>query len=91
MIKRIHVRIAGTVQMVSFRYYTKYEADLLGLNGWVKNNPDGSVEAVFEGEEDKIKKITEFCKKGPSSATIESTDIKEETPENINGFGIRFW
>ena len=90
MIKRIHVRIAGTVQMVSFRYYTKYEADLLGLNGWVKNNPDGKVEAVFEGEEDKIKKITEFCKKGPSSATIEDVKITEETPENIKGFGIRF-
>ena len=90
MIKRIHVRITGTVQMVSFRYYTKSEADLLGLNGWIKNNPDGSVEAVFEGEEDNIKKIIEFCKKGPSSATIKSADIKEETPENLNGFGIRF-
>ena len=90
MIKRIHVRIAGNVQMVSFRYYTKYEADLLGLNGWVKNNTDESVEAVFEGEEDKIKKITEFCKKGPSSATVKSADIKEETPEGINGFVIRF-
>jgi len=90
MIKRIHVRIAGTVQMVSFRYYTKYEADLLGLNGWVKNNPDGSVEAVFEGEEDKIKKITEFCKKGPNSATVKSTDIKEETPKGIKGFRIGF-
>jgi len=45
---------------------------------------------VFEGEEDKIKKITEFCKKGPSSATIEDVKITEETPENIKGFGIRF-
>ena len=90
MIKRIHVIISGEVQMVSFRYYTKYEADLLGLNGWIKNNPDGKVEAVFEGEEDKIKRITEFCKKGPSSSTVKSTDIKEETPENIKGFGIKF-
>ena len=90
MIKRIHVIISGEVQMVSFRYYTKYEADLLGLNGWVKNNPDGKVEAVFEGEEDKIKRITEFCKKGPSSATIEDIKITEETPENLKGFGIRF-
>ena len=90
MIKRIHVIISGEVQMVSFRYYTKYEADLLGLNGWVKNNPDGKVEAVFEGEEDKIKRITEFCKKGPSSATIIDVKITEEGPENIKGFGIRF-
>ena len=76
--------------MVSFRYYTKYEADLLGLNGWVKNNPDGKVEAVFEGEEDKIKRITEFCKKGPSSATITDVKITEEGLEYIKGFGIRF-
>ena len=77
--------------MVAFRYSTRRRALGLGLTGWVKNNSDGTVEAVFEGSEDKIKEILEFCQKGPMFAKV--TDIKEnweECKDEFNKFEIRY-
>jgi len=85
---RVHVLIKGDVQMVNFRYYTKEKADEFGLKGWVKNNEDGSVEAVFEGDEKKIEEIIKFCKKGPNSARVDDVKITEEETENLQEFKI---
>jgi acylphosphatase len=71
---RARVLITGLVQGVSFRFYTKRKADSLGLAGWVRND-DGGVEAVFEGPEDKVKEMLDWCRKGPSFARVDNVDI----------------
>jgi acylphosphatase len=87
--KRLHLIIDGLVQGVSFRWHALREASSLGLTGFVKNNPDGSVEAVFEGEEEKLKKILEFCRKGPSGARVEKIEVEWDKYEGkFRDFGI---
>ena len=62
---RAHVIVGGRVQGVFFRQRTKGKAEYMGITGWVRNLPDGRVEAVFEGDEEAVKKLAEFCKRGP--------------------------
>jgi acylphosphatase len=71
---RIHVFISGKVQGVFFRSSTKDMAEELGLYGWVRNLTDGRVEAVFEGEEEKIDKMLEWCRKGPEYSKVKSVE-----------------
>lgn len=73
---RAHVVIAGEVQGVSFRYYIKEKARMLEITGWVKNLSDGRVEAVFEGLEDKVKELIEWCKKGPSLTKVNHVKVE---------------
>lgn len=74
----VQVFVRGVVQDVSFRYHTKVTATKLGVFGWVRNLPDGRVEAVFEGEQDAVEKMVEFCKTGPWSAIVQDVVVKEE-------------
>jgi len=83
---RLHIFISGRVQGVFFRSNTKRLAKELGLAGWVRNLPDGRVEAVFEGQRDKVSKIVEWCWKGPPAAKVSKVDFKEEKVENLSGF-----
>lgn len=76
---RAHVFISGRVQSVFFRSETCKMARDLGITGWVRNLEDGRVGAVFEGKEDKVKKIVEWCKRGPLLAKVENTEISFET------------
>ena len=76
--KRVHVLIFGRVQGVFFRTETKDYATFLDLTGWVRNLQDGSVEAVFEGGGNNVKRMIEWCKKGPSLAYVEKVKIIEE-------------
>lgn len=76
--KRVHVFISGRVQGVFFRYTSKELADQLGVTGWIKNLPDGRVEAVVEGEEDKVEEMIEFLSKGPPLARVDDIKIIEE-------------
>lgn len=88
---RAHVLIAGRVQGVSFRYHTLQEASRLQLAGWVRNCPDGRVEAVFEGERSKVTQMIEWCRQGPPAANVMQVDILWETPEGaFQGFNLRF-
>lgn len=80
MKKRAHVFVSGKVQGVFFRQTTKHQAENHGVKGWVKNLPDGRVEAVFEGEDEAVKSIIEYCKRGPSRAKVENIELKWETP-----------
>jgi len=77
---RAHVWISGRVQGVFFRAHTKEVAEKLGLTGWVRNLPDGRVEAVFEGEEDAVKEAIEWCKRGPPLAKVERVEVRYEEP-----------
>jgi len=87
---RKKVLIQGVVQGVFFRASTQSRAKELGLVGWVKNKPNGSVEAIFEGTADRVEDMIKWCRQGPSEANV--TDVKI-TPEAVtskcNGFEIR--
>lgn len=89
MTKRVRVNIYGRVQGVFFRFNTKKVADRLNVNGWVRNNSDGSVEAVFEGEKEAVDKVVEWCKKGTIASKVEDVKIKEEEFKNeFNDFYV---
>jgi len=89
--KRVHVLIKGKVQGVFFRARTKEQADSLGLRGWVRNLPDGSVEAVFEGRDEDIEKIIDWSKEGPSGAIVISVEVHSEVPTGeFKSFEIRY-
>ncbi len=86
-----HVLISGKVQGVFFRSNTEDKAIGLGLKGWVKNLPDGRVEAVFEGNEEKVKEMVEWCKKGPRFSNVRKIDVEFERASNeFKDFEIRY-
>jgi acylphosphatase len=88
---RAHVLVGGRVQGVFFRSETKHEADSNGVKGWVRNLPNGRVEAVFEGEEEAVKALVEFCKRGSPGARVTNVDIKwEEFTGEFAGFRIEY-
>jgi acylphosphatase len=82
--KNVHVLISGRVQGVWYRASTKQKAEELGITGWVRNTKDGNVEATFEGEEEKIDEMINWCYKGPSLAKVSNIDIKNN--QEIIGF-----
>jgi len=73
---RAHVIISGEVQGIGFRYFIKEKARMLEVTGWVRNLADEKVEAVFEGLEDKVKELIEWCKKGPSLAKVNHVKVE---------------
>ena len=75
---RAHVFISGVVQNVFFRANTVQEANKLGILGWVKNLEDSRVEAVLEGDSEKVKEMVEWLKRGPSAANVEHIDVQFE-------------
>jgi acylphosphatase len=77
------------VQGVFFRDTVRRLAQQHGVGGWVTNRWDGSVEAVFEGEEDAVERLVDFCRKGPRGAQVESVEVGEEEPEGLSGFNVR--
>jgi len=88
---RAHVIIHGLVQGVWFRASTKDEADRLGVTGWVRNQPAGSVEAVFEGEKKKVEEIVGWCHRGPSGASVSKVEIVwEPYSREFVHFDIRY-
>jgi acylphosphatase len=88
---RAHVRISGYVTGVFFRYHTQELAQRLGLRGWVRNTPDGRVEAVFEGEKGAVDRMLEFCHHGPPGARVTDVEVKWEQPSGeFSGFNIRY-
>ncbi len=78
MYSRVHVYISGKVQGVFFREYTRRKAKNLGIKGWVRNLPDGRVEAIFEGEKEKIKEMIEWCHTGSPYSKVEKVEVTEE-------------
>ena len=88
MIRR-RVVVHGQVQGVFFRDSTRRLAQQRGVAGWVTNRWDGTVEAVFEGEEDAVERLVAFCREGPRGAQVESVEVAEEEPERLEGFQVR--
>ena len=75
---RAHAIVTGRVQGVFFRMETQHAAIRIGVSGWVRNKRDGSVEAVFEGDESQVASILEWCKVGPPHARVERVDVTWE-------------
>jgi len=75
MIKLLSIKIYGKVQGVSFRYYAREQARLLGINGYIRNEKDGSVTIEAEGKENVLEQFLEWCKKGPETAHVEKTEF----------------
>jgi acylphosphatase len=90
MTSRAHLFIAGRVQGVFYRAFTSDQASELGLNGWVRNMPDGRVEAVFEGREELIEQAIIACKRGPAGARVTNVDVTWEPVAGEKGFYIRY-
>ena len=90
--RRVHVLISGRVQGVFFRACTEEEAQRLGLGGWVRNCPDGSVEAVFEGESDLVARMLEWCWMGSPASQVKRVNVEDETPHGEDsGFQVRYY
>lgn len=87
--ERVRVVVKGLVQNVFFRAGCDREARRLGLDGWVANRPDGSVEAVFEGAPDAVGAAVEWCRTGPRRARVDSIALVAEEPRGERGFDVR--
>lgn len=88
--KRIEMKITGFVQGVFLRQGVKAEAERLGLTGWVRNEPDGSVRVVAEGSDEDLQKFAEWCRKGTEFARVEKVEIEwREARESLRGFTIQ--
>ncbi|MHA1293221.1 MAG: acylphosphatase [Promethearchaeota archaeon] len=89
--KKIIIKVYGSVQGVFFRYTTKKVAKKLGLFGFVKNNPDGSVYIEAEGPEEKLMKLLDFSKVGPKHASVKNVEYEFKEAENkYNSFDYAF-
>lgn len=80
--------VYGFVQGVGFRFGVERAAIARGVYGWVRNRPDGAVEAVFEGEPDDVEALVAFCRRGPRGAEVERVDVEQELPEGLSGFHV---
>ena len=79
----------GRVQGVFFRDSARSAASSRGVAGWVRNAPDGTVEACFEGDEDAVASMVEWCRRGPSRAQVSRVDVEDVSPEGLGGFEVR--
>ncbi|HET7854876.1 MAG TPA: acylphosphatase [Gaiellaceae bacterium] len=89
MTTRAEVHVIGFVQGVFFRAEARDRARSLGLSGWVRNEPDGSVAAVFEGERERVESMVEWCRHGPRGASVVDVDVEWREPQGAEGFSIR--
>ncbi len=85
---RRHVLVSGRVQGVWFRQSCRQEAEARGVGGWVRNLPDGRVEAVFEGTREAVTDMVSWCKSAPPRAEVHSVESYEETPAGEQGFTV---
>jgi acylphosphatase len=86
---RRRVVVHGRVQGVGYRYTVRSEARTRRVAGWVRNRPDGAVEAVFEGPPDAVESMLRVCERGPRGASVERAEVAEEEPEGLTGFEVR--
>jgi len=85
------VLVSGRVQGVFFRSETQDEASRRNVSGWVRNMPDGRVEAVFEGESDDVERLIEFCRRGPPGAKVKEVQVRwERYTGEFRGFKVRY-
>ena len=86
---RYRLLISGRVQGVFYRGTCQEVAEEHGVHGWVRNLPDGRVEAVFEGPAEDVHRLVEWSRQGPRDAVVEDVRVRQEPPEGITGFEVR--
>ena len=86
---RVHVFVSGDVQGVLFRQAIADKATELSVTGWVKNLPDGRVEAVLEGPRDEVYRVVGLCRAGPKGARVQGVQVDREPPRNEKTFKIK--
>ncbi len=84
--KRARVTISGSVQGVGFRYAMLTRARSRKVAGWVRNNPDGTVDAVFEGAPEAVEALIAWCRRGPAGARVDDVNVELEAPSGERGF-----
>ena len=84
----MQVIVRGGVQGVGFRVSAAARARSLGLAGWVRNRPDGTVEAVFEGERDRVASMVEWCRRGPAGSAVAGVEERWAEPQGESGFRV---
>jgi acylphosphatase len=87
--KAVDVRITGMVQGVSFRAYTRQQAQGLGVTGWVRNEADGSVTGHFEGPDRAVDALVEWCRHGPAYARVDDVAVTNAAATGAAGFDVR--
>lgn len=75
---RAHAVISGRVQGVAYRFETQWAAERIGVRGWVRNRPDGTVQALFEGERERVEEMLAWCRRGPALARVTAVDVTWE-------------
>ncbi|HMU46158.1 MAG TPA: acylphosphatase [Chitinophagaceae bacterium] len=90
MLQTISVKVYGKVQGVFFRQSTKEKANALGLTGWVKNQPDGSVHIIVSGQTELLDKFAAWCKQGPPRAQVENILIETLDTVQFDRFSIKY-
>jgi acylphosphatase len=89
MTRTVHVRVTGTVQGVGYRAFVERMASRLGLDGWVRNRRDGSVEAMFSGESRTVEAMLTACRSGPRLAVVADVAVEElGSAEAQSGFDV---
>jgi acylphosphatase len=86
---RRRVVVTGFVQGVFFRDTVRRRAVQHDVAGWIRNNADGTVEAVFEGDAEAVESLVTLCHEGPRGARVDRVDVSDETPEGLAGFAVR--
>ncbi len=86
---RYRVLISGRVQGVLFRDTCRRLAERSGVAGWVRNLPDGQVEAVFEGRQEDVRRLVEWAHSGPRLAEVDNVEVQPEPPEGLTAFQIK--
>jgi acylphosphatase len=84
-----HVSVTGSVQGVFFRVWAQGQARELGVSGWIRNRPDGSVEAHLAGDESAVSRMIERMRRGPANAWVEDVVVEEAEPESPGRFEVR--
>jgi acylphosphatase len=88
-VNRRRVVVHGLVQGVFFRDTLRRMAEQRGVSGWVANRPDGTVEAVFEGDDTAVRRLVDWVHEGPRGAEVERVEVVEEEPQGLRGFNVR--
>ena len=87
-VERKRVVVHGFVQGVGFRFAVQRAAGSRGVAGWVRNRPDGTVEAVFEGRPEDVEALVALCRQGPRGADVDRVDVAAESAEGLTGFRV---
>ena len=90
MVKHLNIRIVGEVQDINFRSFLKTKAQGLGIAGFVRNDPDGTVYTEAEGEESDLSDYLNYCHQGPRFARVEKVDVWEGQLKKFGNFEIKY-